>query len=82
VSDDFPSTIKALRGYALRLDNGSVMSFGDLVDALETPIDRADPVVRQDATPDFPGEPSPISGTPAHANDEEKRRARQGHRAR
>jgi septal ring factor EnvC (AmiA/AmiB activator) len=38
LSEDYPATIKALRGYAVRLDNGAVVSFGDLVDSLETPV--------------------------------------------
>jgi hypothetical protein len=41
MSEDFPATIKALRSYGLRLDSGQIVSFGDLVDALETPV-RAD----------------------------------------
>jgi hypothetical protein len=42
---DIPSTVQALRAYGLRLDNGDVVSFGDLVDALEKPVrnDAAEP---------------------------------------
>jgi hypothetical protein len=45
MTEDFPSTIRAMRSYGVRLDNGKVVAFGDLVHALERPA------VRNDAEP-------------------------------
>jgi chromosome segregation ATPase len=56
LSDDFPATIKALRGYALRLDSGATVSFGDLVDSLETPV-RNDGVAARASPPIEPAPP-------------------------